>query len=126
MLLKRETVSGSGISWAVCKSAPRSSQQPATTPATTTLFFTGRMPFLPSSVKALKAPQDRNKATTATTNFFGVEVFLDAVFEMRKRRGVTASGRHREHALEQALVLLVQILILQTAPTTTRTRVTAR
>jgi len=84
------------------------------------------MPFLPSSVKALKAETDRNKATTATTNFFGVEVFLDAVFEMRQRRGVTASGRHREHALEQALVLLVQILILQTAPTTTRTRVTAR
>ena len=102
MLLKRETVSGNGISWAVCKCAPCSSQQPATTPATTTLFFTGRMPFLPSSVKALKA-QDRNEATTATTNFFGVEVFLDAVFEMRQRRGVTASGGHREHALEQAL-----------------------
>ena len=121
MLLKRKTVSGSGISWAVCKSAP-CSRQPRQQP--TTLFFTGRMPFLPSSVKALKA-QDRNEATTATTNFFGVEVFLDAVFEMRQRRGVTASGGHREHALEQALVLLVQILILQTAPTT-RTRVTAR
>jgi len=31
ILLKQETVSGSGISWAICKSAPRSSQ--ITTPA---------------------------------------------------------------------------------------------
>jgi len=34
--LEQETVSSSGISWAICKSAPRPS-----------LFFTGRMPFLP-------------------------------------------------------------------------------
>ena len=40
ILLKQETVSGSGISWAICKSAPRSRQ-------ITTQFFTGRMPFLP-------------------------------------------------------------------------------
>ena len=42
ILLKQETVSGSGISWAVCKSAPRSRQ--ITPPL---CFFTGRMPFLP-------------------------------------------------------------------------------
>jgi len=29
ILLKQETVSGSGISWAICKSAPRSRQTPA-------------------------------------------------------------------------------------------------
>ena len=34
ILLKQETVSGSGISWAICKSALHSQ------------FFTGRMPFL--------------------------------------------------------------------------------
>ena len=45
ILLKQETVSGSDISWAICKSAPRSRQ--TTTPAPTTQFFTGRMPFLP-------------------------------------------------------------------------------
>ena len=39
------TVSGSGISWAICKSAPRSRQ--ITTPAPHPLFFTGRIPFLP-------------------------------------------------------------------------------
>jgi len=38
-------VSGSGISWAICKSAPCSRQTPCQHP--TTQFFTGRMPFLP-------------------------------------------------------------------------------
>jgi len=40
ILLKQETVSGNGISWAICKSA-----QPRQHP--TTRFFTGRKPFLP-------------------------------------------------------------------------------
>jgi len=43
ILLKQETVSGSGISWAICKSAPRS--RPHQHP--NTQFFAGRMPFLP-------------------------------------------------------------------------------
>jgi len=41
ILLEQETVSGSGISWAMYKSAPRSRQ------ITMPQFFTGRMPFLP-------------------------------------------------------------------------------
>ena len=46
ILLKQETVSGNGISWAICKSAPHSRQ--ITTPAPhTTQFFTDQMPFLP-------------------------------------------------------------------------------
>ena len=45
ILLKQETVSGSGIRWAVCKSAPRSRQ--ITTPAPHRSVFIGRMPFLP-------------------------------------------------------------------------------
>jgi len=45
ILLKQETVSGSGIIWNICKSAPRSRQ--ITTPAPHhSVFFTGRMPFL--------------------------------------------------------------------------------
>ena len=43
-LLEQETVSGSGICWAICKSAPHP-RQPRQNP--TTQFFTGRMPFLP-------------------------------------------------------------------------------
>ena len=55
ILLKQETLSGSGISWAICKSAPRSRQ--ITTPAPHhSVFFTDRMPFLlPNSIKALTA-----------------------------------------------------------------------
>ena len=45
ILLKQETVSGSGISWAICKSAPRSRQ--ITTPAPHHSVFTDRMPFPP-------------------------------------------------------------------------------
>jgi len=44
ILLKQETVSGSGISWAICKSAPSSRQ--TTMPAPHHSVFTGRMPFL--------------------------------------------------------------------------------
>ena len=44
-LLKQETVSGSGISWAICKSASRCRHNHASTPPLR--FFTGRMPFLP-------------------------------------------------------------------------------
>ena len=43
ILLKQETVSGSGISWAVCKSAPRSRQITTPTPHHSSC----RMPFLP-------------------------------------------------------------------------------
>jgi len=45
ILLKQETVSGSGISWAICKSAPCSRQ--ITMPAPHHSVFTDRMPFLP-------------------------------------------------------------------------------
>jgi len=43
-LLQQEPVSGSGICWAMCKSAPHP-RQPRQHP--TIQFFTGRMPFLP-------------------------------------------------------------------------------
>ena len=52
----QETVSGSGISWAICKSAPCSRQ--TTTPATHhSVFLQAGCPFcrLTSSIKALKA-----------------------------------------------------------------------
>ena len=57
-LLEQEIVSGSGICWAICKSAPHP-RQPRQHP--TTQFFAGRMPFLPptNSVKELKAKSKR-------------------------------------------------------------------
>jgi len=42
--LKQETVSGSGISWAICKSTPRPDRQLCQHPPLS--FFTGGMPFL--------------------------------------------------------------------------------
>ena len=55
--LQQETVSGSGISWAICKSAPCSRQ--ITTPAPYhSVFFTGRMPFLP--------PNQQHQSTEGT------------------------------------------------------------
>jgi len=55
ILLKQETVSGSGISWAICKSAPRSRQ--ITTPVPHHCFLQARCPSChpTNSVKALKA-----------------------------------------------------------------------
>ena len=46
ILLKQETVSDSGISWAICKSASRSRQITMPVPHHSS-YFTGRMPFLP-------------------------------------------------------------------------------
>ena len=57
ILLKQETVSGSGISWAMYKSAPHSRQ--ITTPALHHSVFTGRVPFLP--------PNQQRQSTEGTT-----------------------------------------------------------
>jgi len=56
ILVKQETVSGSGISWAICKSAPHSRQITMQHP--TTQFSTGRMPFL--------SPNQHHQSTEGT------------------------------------------------------------
>ena len=86
-----ETVSGTGISWAICKSAPRSRQ--TTTPAPhRSVFFTDRMHFLPpnqqctegiirpsarlqnySSAAALPAAQQRGGGGGRVADNVGVE-----------------------------------------------------
>ena len=60
VLLKQETVSGSGISWAICKSAPCSRQ--ITTPTPHHPIFTGQMPFLP--------PNQQRQSTEGTKPLF--------------------------------------------------------
>jgi len=56
ILLKQETVSGSGISWAVCKSAPRSRQITIPAPPPLSFLQAGCPSCRPTnSVKALKA-----------------------------------------------------------------------
>jgi len=59
ILLKQETVSGSVISWAICKSAPLPRQ--ITVLAPTTQFFTGRMPF--------RLPNQQHQSTGKTFLF---------------------------------------------------------
>ena len=51
-------MSGSGISWDICKSAPHSRQIPRQHP--TAQFFTGRMPFLP--------PNQQHQSTEGTND----------------------------------------------------------
>jgi len=63
ILLKQETVSGSGISWAVCKSAPHSRQ--ITMPAPHRSVFTGWVPFLP--------PNQQRQSTEGTKNIHTYE-----------------------------------------------------
>ena len=57
ILLEQETVSGSGISWAVCKSAPRSRQITMSAPHYSQVFLQAGCPSCrpTNSVKALKA-----------------------------------------------------------------------
>jgi len=60
--LQQETVSGSSISWAICKSAPRSRQ--ITMPVPHHCFFTGWMPFL--------LPNQQHQSTEGTGTFIAL------------------------------------------------------
>jgi len=70
ILLKQETVSGSGISWAICKSAPSSRQTTTTAPHHS--VFTGRMPFLPPSQQHThrKWPKYRGEMAAKPIHFY--------------------------------------------------------
>ena len=71
ILLKQETVSGSGISWAICKSAPRSRH--ITMPAPHhSVFFTGRMPFLP--------PNQQRQSTEGNLPYLTATKLLTSVY----------------------------------------------
>ena len=79
ILLKQETVSGSGISWNICKSAPRSRQ--ITTPAPHHSVFTGRMPFLPpiqqhQSTEGTYLPLTVTKLTTLKNSPFWPNLYI--------------------------------------------------
>jgi len=64
IVLKQETVSGSGISWAICKSAHCS--RLITVPAHHTQFFTGWMPFLPPNQQC-QSTEDKFKSFRTTS-----------------------------------------------------------
>ena len=64
ILLKQETVSGSGISWAICKSAPRSRQITMPAPHHSVFY---RLDALPA-VQPTASKYWRHKALKAQTN----------------------------------------------------------
>ena len=66
ILLKKETESGSGISWAIFKSAPCSRE--TTTPAPHHSFFTGWMPFLPPNQQR-QSTEGRLGSNTAGSSY---------------------------------------------------------
>ena len=69
ILLKQETVSGSGISWDICKSAPRSRQITTPTPHHSVFLHAGCPSCRPTnSVKALKAPALLSTCKNNVTN----------------------------------------------------------
>ena len=72
-LLKQETVSGSGISWVICKSAPCSRQITMPAPHHSS-FFTGRMPFL--------LPNQQRQSTVCVRIFCGFYVYCLNVAKM--------------------------------------------
>jgi len=87
ILLKQETVSSSGISWAVCKSTPRSRQITMPAPHHSSFLQAGCPSCCPTnSVKALKA----TKANVNQSNSFvaaAEQVCLQPVLEHWQQRG---------------------------------------
>ena len=71
ILLKQETVSGSGISWAICKSAPRSRQIIMPAPHHSSFLQAGCPSCHPTnSVKALKANVASEKHINPVSSFW--------------------------------------------------------
>jgi len=64
-------VSGSGISWAICKSTSRSRE--ITTPAPHRSVFTGRMPFLPPNQKCQSTEGKQRCSNNKRNNFLAIE-----------------------------------------------------
>jgi len=93
ILLKQETVSGNGISWAICKSTPRSRQ--ITTPAPTTQFF-----YRPD---ALPAPIQQRQSTEGKwyrmVNYVIDWACVDAVVGWRHSE---LRGKHDAHSATDA------------------------
>jgi len=77
ILLEQETVSGSGISWAI-GSAHRSRQ--ITTPAPHYCFFTGRMPFLP--------PNQQCQSTESTDSLYSNNEIMKYILEVTSCSGI--------------------------------------
>ena len=84
ILLKQETVSDSGNSWAICKSAPRFRQ--ITTPAAHHSVFTGRMPLLPPNQQRQSTEgKHRWKLLTISTQWKSCNVYAQQLNKCKCR-----------------------------------------
>ena len=79
ILLKQETVSGSGISWAVCKSAPRSRQ--ITTPAPHHSVF-----YRPDALPATQPTASKHWRLSRCYNMLSIGVHAGAGQEKSRRK----------------------------------------
>jgi len=77
-------VSGSGVSWAICKSAPHSRQ--TTTPAPHHSVFTGRMPFLlPNQQRQSTEDTEGNTIEFLVCGCYLLSIFLDSLWVCQQR-----------------------------------------
>ena len=99
-------MSGSGISWAVCKSAPRSRQ--ITTPAPHRSVFTGRVPFLPPNQQRQSTVQYTSTETAA--NISGRSTMSRMTVELRAP-GPARNESHVQCCIVTAVTALCSFLI---------------
>ena len=105
ILLKQETVSGTVINWAICKSAPRSRQ--ITMPAPYHSVFTGRTPFLlPKQLKSTEGFGWMTKRETCR-GFLGWRSGWDWIAGLPSEKHCRSAGHctmrracHRHHAVQ--------------------------
>jgi len=83
ILLKQETVSGSGISWAICKSAPRSRQKTTPVPNHSVFYRPDALPVAQPTVS--KNWRQLNSSTEQNANslhkFSSVNIVLTLIFQ---------------------------------------------
>ena len=95
ILLKQETVSGSGISWGICKSTPRSRQ--ITTPTPHHSVFTGRMPFLP--------PNQQRQSTEGKKHCYNYTIHIK-----RTSTDVITVRAHKAHKLKSSNYIFINCI----------------
>jgi len=94
ILLKQETVTGRGMGWAICKSAPCSRQ--ITMPAPHhSVFFTGQMPFLPPNQQR-QSTEGTSTEGTVLTNKDKIRWLLHTIYIAKKMLQQSNAHIHNE------------------------------
>ena len=117
ILLNQETVSGSGISWAICKSAPRSRQITTPAPHHSVLLQAGCPSCHPTnSIKALKANQSTEGHTGITPRCLlqssAISVAISGNVKQETATGCKATDVIRLFSLSFNLANLLSLLVV--------------